>query len=516
LQQKKTFLKMQRRGKRSDRPKDLSLHEMEQHCRLNSDCNLFCVKNGESWIQVSSLDELPMQLQTEYKNCQQDKRNRVMQASLEDSEYNYEADEEARQQKKKHPKYIMQKMEEKFSNLMAPSKEEPLEFPTQLTSQEKMDKAAFEQPVVLTASRTRGKKCVDDKISYTLIRNRLMGKDVGPEATKIANEKLEDIRIALKRLMNVPDVKFIKLLGVGEYGLAFSICNPSISSEVFVVKYQKYKQENKNADELFVREFEMQKKFFEAGIAPEPKFVELSPNILVMAKLDGTLNDLLENPCSEETLNGILEGIINLISRMCAYNLSHRDLHWGNIGYVFKFDEEQFDTLDINLHPLQRRTDFQLIDFDSSKDEGCDPEAELAQLIRTTFKPSDYGLNEKNMIYLRKQLIALYMKNYPYDPRQVNNLSYWDERHRINFFELPQTPFEEPDGEYKTQSFSQFGSEIEHKGNGEFNDFDEETEVVVPSMPNMEPPSSDQPLWEDPPPMEWDERVNPSLSGYFR
>jgi hypothetical protein len=508
---------MQRRGKRSDRPKDLSLHEMEQHCQLNSDCNLYCVKNGESWIQVSSLDELPMKLQTEYKNCQQDKRNRVMRASLEDAEYNYEADEEARQQRKKHPKYIMQKMEEKFSNLMAPSKEEPLEFPTQLTTQERIDKAAFEQPVVLTESRTRGKKCVDDKISYTLIRNRLMGNNIGPEATVIANEQLEHIRIALKRLMNVPDVKFIKLLGVGAYGLAFTICNPSLSSELFVVKYQ-YNQENKNADEVFLREYEMQKKFFEAGIAPEPKFVELSPNIIVMAKIDGTLDGLLEKPCSKETLDGILEGIISLISKMCAYKLSHRDLHWGNVGYVFTFDEEQFDTSDIHLHPLQRRTDFQLIDFDSSKDQGCDPEAELAQLIRTSFPEVASDLDQDNMTYIREQLMALYMKNYPYDPRQINNFGYWEERHRINYFELPQAPFEEPETEYERKSFSQSGSEIEHKErNDEFNDSDsEEEQIVVPSMPNMEPPSSDQPLWEEPPPMEWDERVNPSLSGYFR
>jgi hypothetical protein len=512
---------MQRRGKRSNRPIDLTLSEMEQHCQLNADCNLLCARNGETWIQVSSLDELPMNLQTEYKNCQQEKRNRIMRASQEDTEeYNYEADEASRQQRKKHPKYIMQKIEDQFSNLMAPNKEEPLEFPTQLTSEEKRDKAAFEQPVVLTESRTRGKRCVDDKITYTLIRNKLMVNGIGQTATIVANQKLEHIRAALKHLMNIPDVKFVKLLGVGAYGLAFTICNPSLSSELFVVKYQ-YNQENKNSDELFVREYEMQKKFYDAGIAPEPKFFELSPNLIVMAKIDGTLDGLLEKPCTKETLDGILEGILGLISRMCANELSHRDLHWGNVGYVFKFEEEQFDTPDINLHPLQRRTDFQLIDFDSAKNLGCDPEAELTQLIRTSFPLISADLDQDNMTYLREELIQLYMNNYEYDPTQINNFSYWEARHRINFFELPEAPSQREQSEINKQSFSQSGSELEHKGSvGSFNDSDndsdeEEKQIpqIVPSMPNMEPPNSEG-LWEEPP-MEWDEQVNPSLSGWF-
>jgi hypothetical protein len=382
---------------------------LDKDCKVTSDCNILCGSNGENWYYVSSPDELPEDLRFEYINCQHRKRN---EAQISDSLFDFEEAEQDRVKAKRNPKYIMNKIKDKFEDLRTSQDVEPLVFPQDLTLEEKRDKLAFEEPVVLTETRTRLKKCQDNTNLLTYLESRF-------------EVNIQRLKSAIQHIMHIQDVKFVKILGSGQDGVAFTICNPTLSSQLLVVKYQ-YDEEYKTR--TFEHEFKMQMKFFQAGIAPEPKFLHISPNIIIMAKLDGTVNELLESRCSQELLDGILKGIVDILSVMCVHKLTHGDLHWVNIGYVYTFEE-------LDDYPLQRTMTFQLIDFANSQNEGCDPEMELAQLIRRSFPQISSTLNLENLNYLRENLLLLYSQNYDIDLEDANNVSYWTKKLGANLFQ---------------------------------------------------------------------------------
>ncbi len=389
------------------RNRDLNL---ETDCKITKNCELLCALNGENWFYAASPDELPEMLRFEYINCQHRKRLEAQNETIGDSNFNFEEAEREHLKSKKNPKYILEKIQDKFEDLRTSKDVEPLLFPNELTLEQKQDKIAFEEDVILTETRTRPKVCQDNQILLNYLKTRF-------------EININQLKIAIEAVMNIKDVKFIKLLGSGQDGVAFTICNPSISSQLFVIKYQ-YDEEYKNTS-LFKHEYNMQIKFFRAGIAPEPKFVHLSPNIIVMDKLDGIVNDLLEKRCSQDLLDGILDGVVHLLLIMCANKLSHGDLHWVNIGYVYQLKESLFDT---DEHPVKREMIFQLIDFGKSQDHGCEPEIELSQLIRRTFPQICPTLNLDNLLYLRKNLFILYSQNYELDIEEGNNVTFWTKK----------------------------------------------------------------------------------------
>ncbi len=526
---------MRRRGKRSNRPTDLTEQELSKHCQIDKNCRLFCKQDGNEWFQAVSPDDLPHDLRIKYKHCLNEKRNVAHQTLMNDKPFDFEEAYQEKQHEKANPKIMMRKMADRFEDLVTSDTPEPLTFPLNMQPHEQKDKEAFEAPTILTRTRTREKKCEEGKEQYTRILQKLSSfrKDLTHDEVQ---QTFEHVRQALAHLMKIKDVKFIKLLGVGKYGTVFTICNPDISSDLFVVKYEFVERQ---VDEpLFQTEFTMQQKFFEADIAPEPKFLHLKPNLIVMAKIDGTVEELLIKPCSREILNAILESIMDIIFKMCSHNLRHRDLHWENFGYIYHFDEMDFDQ-HVSNHPLQRKMVFLLIDFGFARDDTCDPEAELTQLIRTSFSSQ---FNVDNMMYLREHLIEVYKKSYEYDPSQIENFEYWNKKHEINFFELKEyKPREQSFNPENQEEFSISGSvlshngddseieeksEIEHNADSEIEE-DDESEIEN----NIDNDQESQPFFKHrtpqniPPqfhyqhteyPKEWEQNVNPTLSNYFK
>jgi predicted Ser/Thr protein kinase len=180
----------------------------------------------------------------------------------------------------------------------------------------------------------------------------------------ITLEKQIQIKANIKKILNnFDDVKIVKWIGQGKYGDIFEICDPNLSSLRFIVKVSKSQQS-------FEKEFKMQMIFYENGLAIKP--IGYVNDILVMDKIDGIVLDLLKTDLPKETLDNIIVGILDLITRMCELQLAHADLHFGNIGYQ------------INIET--REVHFLLLDFDEAVSGRCNPRSQLEMLSSSTFK----------------------------------------------------------------------------------------------------------------------------------
>jgi hypothetical protein len=96
--------------------------------------------------------------------------------------------------------------------------------------------------------------------------------------------------------------------------------------------------------------------------------------------------DLLKTDLPKETLDNIIVGILDLITRMCELQLAHADLHFGNIGYQ------------INIET--REVHFLLLDFDESVAGKCNPRSQLEMLSSSIFKIQSH----LNMQYISQAL----------------------------------------------------------------------------------------------------------------
>jgi hypothetical protein len=209
-----------------------------------------------------------------------------------------------------------------------------------------------------------------------------------------------ELREWISHLTHIKDIRFARKLGSGRNGLVFEICNPDISSSVIVVKFDISPEKFG-----FETEFEMQSDFYAFGLAPKP--MGILHDIFVMGKIDGTLGQLLKTKMSFDMLDQIIFGITDLLFRMCDANLMHRDMHWDNIAYIVDIETKK-------IHYL-------LIDFGSAR-FGCDPQLELAQMIRTSFLNSR---DVTNMSYIREHLIKMFKTNYPNEYIR-EDLSFWN------------------------------------------------------------------------------------------
>jgi predicted Ser/Thr protein kinase len=215
---------------------------------------------------------------------------------------------------------------------------------------------------------------------------------------ELSKYNTNEIREWISQLTKIKDVRFATMLGIGRNGIVFEICNPDISSQRIIVKFDKNQKD-------FQHEFKMQELFYESGFAPKP--IGTIHSIFIMGKIDGTLGQLLKLSLSNEILDQIIFGVTDLLFRMCDANVSHKDMHWDNIGYVINIETKQ-------IHYI-------LIDFGMAQ-LGCNPQIELAQLIRTTF----FKLrNVQNMKYLQDHFIILFETNFP-DVKVEHNRKFWD------------------------------------------------------------------------------------------
>jgi tRNA A-37 threonylcarbamoyl transferase component Bud32 len=184
----------------------------------------------------------------------------------------------------------------------------------------------------------------------------------------------------------------LAILGTGSFGTVLSICYN---------KYQYAVKMETNVDETvhFEHEFKMQTLFYNLGLAPKPlHFIPESfkyPSMIVMNELDGLLiNWLKESTRTIDELDYIMREIIRILVTLTQNNVMHRDLHFGNIGYI--------------LNPNSRTGfDLFLIDFGLSQ-TGSNLEIELVSLILSTYR---HIHESANFEYLKNALMELYVKS---------------------------------------------------------------------------------------------------------
>ena len=201
---------------------------------------------------------------------------------------------------------------------------------------------------------------------------------------------------------NLPENYVIKdCLGQGAFGSVLLICDKNKPSDCKALKVVKIKKRQQLTD--FLDEIKYGRLFFKYGLGPEifDTLLLNRPNgkklgIIVMEKIDMTLEKYLRDEKPRHILDRIVNWIQNFINEMCKHNLVHGDLHFDNIGLKL--------TKDGKMRPL-------LIDFGYSTKFTCQPMIEYLQLIRTV-DPSYSKMNINNYNYLHSRLLHLFTKDY--------------------------------------------------------------------------------------------------------
>lgn len=204
------------------------------------------------------------------------------------------------------------------------------------------------------------------------------------------------------------------LIGYGEYGRVYSARRDNKYRAVKVVELV-----SKLNQTEFKWEITMQEKFAKKNLGPKIYATSISAKnkigAIEMEQIDGTLDKLLQNPQSVKTLDKIVSDIEHLIEKLCDSDLTHADLHWGNIGY---FNHK------IPYNKLV------FIDFGQSccaKDKmNCSPLLEYGQLIRTI---DLFDMNKKNESYLLKKLKNLYQDKTTFKNPRKNSQRQIGDRH---------------------------------------------------------------------------------------
>ncbi len=209
----------------------------------------------------------------------------------------------------------------------------------------------------------------------------------------------------LKLTMHESHIGILSILGTGSFGMVISICS---NKHQYAVKIETNLDEDLN----FEHEFKMQTLFYNANLAPRPLyFIPESfkyPSMIVMNELDGILiNWLLESKKTTDELEYVMREIVRILITLSQHDLMHRDLHFGNIGYIQ--NNESFDLV--------------LIDFGLSQ-MGSNLEIELVSLILSCMRHKDIF---KNFEYLKMALIEIYTKNIDDNPKLFEEpIEFWE------------------------------------------------------------------------------------------
>ena len=191
-------------------------------------------------------------------------------------------------------------------------------------------------------------------------------------------------------------IDFVRRMGSGRFSRVYEICNRDKPSLRCIVKHV---TSGSQAD--VKEEYDFQLLCHGAGLAVRPYSLGLRPKFIAMERIDQTLADFLRNRQPEDVLQKVLFTVIDLIYRLADLNITHGDMHWENIGFIYKMG-----ILSCERVPV-------LLDFGSAR-HGAHAEAEMVQLIRTA-----YPLGKENMIqdpynrkWLRDRLLTIYQNNF--------------------------------------------------------------------------------------------------------
>ncbi len=243
--------------------------------------------------------------------------------------------------------------------------------------------------------------------------------------SKLGEETLRDLMQQVLKWIN--GVRFIKILGDGSniHGLVFLVCNPTISHQQVVLKYNM--DQNKSASDMFEHEFTALTKFYQHGLAPKPIGINKDRTLLAMGKVDLVLGPFLaKTRLQHDDLDQILGYVYTLLRKLKRAGMTHGDFHWGNIGIVRQ---------DGLVTPV-------LFDMGYSDYLALDEKIDLFQIVRTT---TPHNIGRENALYIRPILEKLYISKYgPFDKklfREMHKRYQKAMRQRLQQNSLAQDPY---------------------------------------------------------------------------
>lgn len=194
-----------------------------------------------------------------------------------------------------------------------------------------------------------------------------------------------------------------KKIGEGSYGSIWKICDEDGFADCnYVVKVEKIVRRKKPKKEL-VQEFKVQKEFYRKKLTIEPieqsffKKGQTTYSLILMRRVDGTLESWLEEQRTDREIQDVFEEIIALNNKIKRAKFTHGDFNVGNIGFdieiVRRGREEQF------------RPVFFPIDFGWATTKTNVKNLDLLQLYRVASSFSKPGKKEYNRN--RRKLAAL-------------------------------------------------------------------------------------------------------------
>lgn len=216
-------------------------------------------------------------------------------------------------------------------------------------------------------------------------------------------------------------------IGSGQYGITYSLCKSHTECKAVKLQIVKNRAE-------FDQEVRMQKLFHEHGMAPAVHSVQTykhkrkTVGVIVMDRVDGVLSSLLQKPLKAKAIDDIVASLVDIIRQMKQLKLTHGDMHYANVAYVYRTDWRG----DLSLH-------FSLIDFGWSCDKQATPEIELVQLLRTLDPSLEPSFNSVNRKYMWKKLLTIFAKTFP--RTRMRTYDDADERHETLTRELEERCF---------------------------------------------------------------------------
>lgn len=211
-------------------------------------------------------------------------------------------------------------------------------------------------------------------------------------------------RFGIDILDYIGDYTLLKPIGSGRNKNTFLL---EKDGQEYVMKIQGGEPNRNNEyPEPLLYETDMMKEFRKYGLAPKLyKEIHLKTplgdilSIVIMEKINGTLDNLLDAKHTKAELDQITDWLITIIDLMCKYNLVHGDFHNQNICYI----------IDPTKPPINKRP--VLIDYGLSSSGPCEVNFDMSQLLRTLIC---IGPNGQECIGVRRYNHVDYCENVNY------------------------------------------------------------------------------------------------------
>lgn len=261
------------------------------------------------------------------------------------------------------------------------------------------------------------------------------------------SDKITDTVFHIFKEQFYPSLRVIRLVGEGVNGSVYEVHDNKHGTYVIKVGYigstNTRKERNALAEmkSLDVHEYKMHLLFqqrLRAGWTPKVFYHHqflcgqklYSATGMSIVQL-GMMEDRLAIRQTNEDILNIVQHVRMLLQEMCANNLVHGDLHWGNIGIAIATNPRHSVTLEgVRVHPV-------LIDFGWSSEGPCNPTLEIMQLMSCLYGEPILEVNRKRLIPLLYALLK------EFEPKQnIKNQTQGELRRRylqaMNRYELKQ------------------------------------------------------------------------------